>query len=201
MLSKRTFLKRAAVATAAAAVTPTCLIASSREGKSLRPMFDWVVFNERYADARSFATALSERAAEIMPMAGDVGVLWYRQLRVALAGRTTRIAGMGTHTDLFILETLARDAGLRVQYRGEHDCRGAPALTHRMWAGAGSPELARAVEAAGCSWPTELARALTEVAVDSWSAHNPLLVCTNAQPSEDHPARSCPGFWRDPPVT
>lgn len=187
MVTKRTFLKQAAVATAAAAVVPIRAIASSGESMVLRPMVDVVVFNERYADARLFASTLSEYAGAVLPMDGDVGLLWYQKLRAQISARACRVAGMGTHTDLLVLQTLARDAGLRVRYRGEHDCRGALTLTHRMAAGAGSPQLASVMAAAGCSWPAELARALSEDAGDRWTNENPLLACTNAQRSDDHP--------------
>ncbi len=153
----------------------------------LRRAFEMVVFNERYADARLFASTFSAHAGTVLPMNGDAGLLWYRKLRASVQNRASRIAGIGTHVDLLVLETLARDAGLRVRYRGEHDCRGALNLTHRMSAGAGSPQLASAMAAAGCSWPAELARALSEDAGDCWTAENPLLACTNAQRSEDHP--------------
>jgi len=87
---------------------------------------DLVVYNERYDPAREFAAAWSDRGAIALPMKGDAGVLWYGELRSLIAAQHAahnglRIAGMGTHTDFFIFQTLGRDAGLRTQLAGRHD--------------------------------------------------------------------------------
>jgi hypothetical protein len=86
---------------------------------------DLVVYNEPYALAREFASAWSDRGASAFPMKGDAGVLWYGELRSLIAAQHAaqnglRIAGMGTHTDFFILQTLGREAGLRTQPAGRH---------------------------------------------------------------------------------
>ena len=87
---------------------------------------DLVVYNERYELAREFAASWSQRGAIALPMKGDAGVLWYGELRSLIAAQHAaqnglRIAGMGTHTDFFILQTLGREAGLRSQVAGKHD--------------------------------------------------------------------------------
>jgi hypothetical protein len=87
---------------------------------------DLVVYNEWYAPAREFASTWSRRGAIALPMKGDAGVLWYGELRSLIAAQHSaqnglRIAGMGTHTDFFIFQTLGREAGLRTQLAGRHD--------------------------------------------------------------------------------
>jgi hypothetical protein len=81
------------------------------------PAVDVVVYNDWYAPAHAFATDLAQRGARCLPLQGDAGKLWYDTLRGLVAGGSRRIAGMTTHTDLFILETLARDHGLKVRRR------------------------------------------------------------------------------------
>ena len=106
MWSKRDFVKGAAAALAGV-VMPI---------RAASPV-DIVVYNDWYAPAHAFATDLAQRGALALPLQGDAGKLWYDTLRGLVTGGSRRIAGMTTHTDLFILETLARDHGLKVRHR------------------------------------------------------------------------------------
>jgi hypothetical protein len=131
-VSKRDFVKRAAatavvVAAAARAATTGTGVAASQAAPmtatggdtwtaQARP-FDLIVFNDLFPQARAFAASLSEQGARALPIAGDAGRLWYERLRGLIANGHRRIAGLTTHTDLFILETLAREKGLRVSQR------------------------------------------------------------------------------------
>jgi hypothetical protein len=107
-LSKREFVKGAAAVVTAGLVLP---------GRSAPPSFAVVVYNDWHRQAETFATALSERGARALAVQGDAGRLWYDRLRGLVRGGSRRIAGMTTHTDLLILETLARDEGLKVRQR------------------------------------------------------------------------------------
>lgn len=107
-LSKRDFVKGAA----------TVVIATAASKARLASKFDAVVFNEWFPQARTFADELAAQGALALPVAGDAGRLWYDTLRELVSqGRRGPIAGMTTHTDLLILETLARDTRLRVSQR------------------------------------------------------------------------------------
>lgn len=107
-LTKREFVKGAA-ATIVIATAPTRARNSSK--------FDVVVYNEWFPQACTFADGLAAQGARVLPVAGDAGRLWYDALRALVGRGHRRIAGMTTHTDLLILETLARDTGLRVSQR------------------------------------------------------------------------------------
>ena len=108
MLSKRDFV-RGAAAVAAGLVLP---------GRSAPATFEVVVvYNGWHRQAQTFAAALSERGARALAVQGDAGRLWYDRLRGLVRGGSRRIEGMTTHTDLLILETLARDEGLKVRRR------------------------------------------------------------------------------------
>ncbi len=110
MLTKRDFVKQAtALVTAAAAVVVPARAAQSSPGV--------VVFNDWHPKARAFAGNLSAQGVRTLATNGDAGRLWYDTLRGLVGSRPCRIAGMTTHTDLLILETLARDKGLRVRRR------------------------------------------------------------------------------------
>jgi len=107
-LTKRDFVK-------GAAATVVIATAAARVRSSSR--FDVVVFNEWFPQARTFAEGLAARGVRVLPIAGDAGRLWYDTLRTLVGQGHRRIAGVTTHTDLLILETLARDTGLRVSHR------------------------------------------------------------------------------------
>jgi hypothetical protein len=107
MLTKRDFVKQAAAVVTAAIALPAV---------SQAP-FDVVVYNDWYPQAQAFAADLSARGVRALAVQGDAGKLWYDTLRGLVGKRSCRIAGMTTHTDLLILETLARDKGLRVRRR------------------------------------------------------------------------------------
>lgn len=79
--------------------------------------FDVVIFNDWHAQAQAFAADHAERGVRALAVNGDAGKLWYDTLRGLVGKGARRIAGMTTHTDLLILETLARDQGLRVRRR------------------------------------------------------------------------------------
>jgi hypothetical protein len=124
MWSKRDFVKGAAAAMTAGVVMPIRAGSSAVTGASVAPSesapvpaIDIVVYNDWYAPAHAFATDLAQRGALALPLKGDAGKLWYDTLRGLVTGGSRRIAGMTTHTDLFILETLARDHGLKVRHR------------------------------------------------------------------------------------
>jgi hypothetical protein len=122
MLTKRDFVKRAAAVVTAAVVIPAAPVVSAAPAVPAvstltEAPFDVVVYNDWHPQAQAFAADLSERGARPLAVKGDAGKLWYDTLRGLVGKRPCRIAGMTTHTDLLILETLARDGGLRVRRR------------------------------------------------------------------------------------
>jgi len=123
MWSKRDFVKGAAAVLTAGAVAPgRAAVSATPPGLAALhapavPAVDVVVYNDWYPAAHTFAADLAQQGARALPVQGDAGKLWYDTLRGLVAGGSRRIAGMTTHTDLFILETLARDAGLKVRRR------------------------------------------------------------------------------------
>lgn len=107
-LTKRDFVKGAAA---------TVVIAAAASRASGSSKFDAVVYNDWFPQARAFADGLAARGARVLPVEGDAGRLWYDTLRALVSQGQRRIAGMTTHTDLLILETLARDTGLHASQR------------------------------------------------------------------------------------
>lgn len=202
MITKRGFL-RGASAAAFAATAPRGSWAASTTGASrsednlqgapASPPLDVVVFNDRYSDARTFAEALGERGVPTLAMAGDAGTLWHGTLAKEVAAGRGRLAGIGTSMDLLILESLGREAGLRVRFLAHHDCRGSRTLTHVI--AAKHAHLAHATltsELSGPDWPVRLAALFPGVAEHA-RVREPagngvdLRIVTTATRSDDHP--------------
>jgi hypothetical protein len=100
---------------------------------------------------------------------------------------------MSTPTDLFILETLAREAaGLRARFLAHHDARGGGTLTHSIYADGRGRQLGRAIRTAGAQWPVALAAALPYAADPAAKAQAAGLaagihLATPVERSDDHP--------------
>jgi len=116
-LTKRDFVKGAAATVVVAATSQAAAGPTADAGYGATLAFDVVVYNEWFPQARTFADGLAARGARVLPVAGDAGRLWYDTLRALVSQGHRRIAGMTTHTDSLIIETLARDTGLRVSQR------------------------------------------------------------------------------------
>jgi hypothetical protein len=197
MITKRGFLTGAASAAAVAAARARSAGRNAfgpaptpprRQTSARRPVFDLVVFNDRYSDARVFADVLGRQGTPGLPIAGDAGTLWYGALAKHIAGGRRRFAGIGTPTDLLILESLAREVGLRVQLRTQHDCRGRRTLTHSISGASPASRTALAAGLEGSDWAERLAPALVLAAdADGIPQGSDAVVVTNVERSHDHP--------------
>jgi hypothetical protein len=82
--------------------------------------FNRAVFDERFAECRGFAAALHSAGVCTSAIRGDVGKLWYHDLRVHLRENRLPVIGLTDRAALFCLEELARDVGMRVIFRADH---------------------------------------------------------------------------------
>jgi hypothetical protein len=116
-VTKRQFVKDAAVIAVAASIGVV-----RRSGRAVRSSdsdssLDVIVYNDWFPQAREFAGRFPN--ARALAVRGDAGQLWYGTLRGLVNSGFRRIAGLTSHTDLLILETLARESGLKVRSRTE----------------------------------------------------------------------------------
>jgi hypothetical protein len=88
------------------------------------------LFDERFAEARSFGTALGARGVTTRGIRGDVAMLWYRDVKPRLVEEHLPLVGMTDRTALFCLEELARDLGLKVCGRIDHSIDGLGNVSH-----------------------------------------------------------------------
>jgi hypothetical protein len=128
--------------------------------------FDTVLFDARFEPSRQFATEMQRLGAPLQASGANVTDLWSRQLRPAWQTGATTLAGMTVFPAYFALETIARDAGMRVVLYAEHrnaDTR----MLHRCSAARGVLPQAGQVFAAGGDWPTRIARLLLSLPLTS----------------------------------
>ena len=115
-VTKREFVKAAtATALAVTARRPSVAASTLAEPASQPHSFDVIVYNNWFPQAHEFAARFP--GARVLPIGGDAGQLWYGTLRGLVHSGLRRIAGLTSHTDLLILETLARETGLKVRSR------------------------------------------------------------------------------------
>ena len=117
MVHRRSVLKIGAATVAGA------LVKMPVPGRSLSPdqnAFQRAVFDQRFAECRSFAAEMHSAGVFTSAIRGDVAKLWYDDLRAHLSENRLPVAGLTDRPALFCLEELARDVGMRVIFRADH---------------------------------------------------------------------------------
>jgi hypothetical protein len=172
---------------AAGGIAATTMIAPARaalrsEAESRpRPAVDLVLHDDRFSDARTFADAARRAGVVALPTHGDLGALWFGGLRDDLGAMVKRVAGMGRHSDFWIMQQLAADRGLALKFHAEHDFRGRAALVHRVPA-----DLRHLLAAGDQPWAVHVARHVAASTADH--ASQPLVEVPSATPAAaDHP--------------
>jgi hypothetical protein len=84
--------------------------------KGVRPLFG-VIFDQRFATARTFAQAAAWRGNKIFGYAGDLTGVWLREIEPRWSARAGALAGISTPIALVCLEQLAAQHWLRVVTR------------------------------------------------------------------------------------
>jgi len=112
MDNRRTFLKLGLSACAAGAMS----IPASARGIAAPPYYK-MVFDERFDEARAFATAAMERGIPTAAIRGDITKLFFEDLDLRWKQGPVVLAGYTTQASLFCLDLLARDRGMRVSHR------------------------------------------------------------------------------------
>lgn len=114
MASRRTFLKAGVAACAAAAAVPALNQPAPALGQPLPPSCYKLVFDDRFAAARAFASAMAAREVPTAAIRGDVTHLFVNDLDLRWKQGPVVMAGYTTQASLFCLDLLARDRGMRV---------------------------------------------------------------------------------------
>jgi hypothetical protein len=124
MISRRTILQGAVAATSipiVASVAWTQRQAETSPAMALdHPSLYKVLVDKRFATARAFGRDAEWRGLSVQAFGGDITDVWFDDLYPRWRQGRAAIAGLTTHSVLFCLEQLARDARMRVVQRTEH---------------------------------------------------------------------------------
>lgn len=195
-MNRRDFLKGAgAIAVPAAILAPAFspLDTLARQLTGLDPLpISAVVYDDRYADCRTFADVLVRSGAAPFPLASDSARLWYGPLAAHLSRHPGRVAGLATYADFTICVSCGREQNLAMLFEGAHDARNAPRLLHRLRVPAAQHQVAEALSHSQISWPESLADALLRIPSRGESAS--LLDFTAISPAAPLPSSDHPGY-------
>lgn len=165
MPSRRQVLSTGTAAAAWGLTGPWHAAASAIPTPAFPARPDLVLVDDRFAEARAFAAGLSDMGVTSIATQGDIGRLWHESVRHEAARNRLRIAGMARPAEFFVLETLAREAGLRLIYTGRHEGRCRQQQKHTVRLASDPAFLIQACRRD--SWPHALAAALTRVPRDT----------------------------------
>jgi len=154
MIERRELMLTSAAAAAAAALPAQALAESLAPTRAIAA----VLVDPRYADSVAFAAAARTRGAQVFSLEDDdLGRLWRGALGEHFAAHSGAVAGMTSHTELFISSTFAAEqARRRLVFEAMHDSRAGLGLNHRIRASAAYAGAAAEIAAAGPAWPDRL---------------------------------------------
>ena len=159
-MKRREFLQSAAIVPACIAGSHWSVFAESTVAAAKLSRISAVVYDERYADCRTFADTLARRGAVALPSGGDAVRVWYGALRKRLTHDPGLVAGFTTDSDLTVSRECGRELGLRLVYEGSHDSRASNRLTHRLRGTGAEKEVYAALLRDDIAWPEAIANAL-----------------------------------------
>jgi hypothetical protein len=155
--SRREFIQVAA-ATVTACVTAFPAFAGS---PVTLPLYK-VLYDRRFDAVAAFAAEAGRSGAALSGNSGDITALWFNDLYHRWRKSPAAIAGMTSYQTWFVLDMIARDAGMRTVFRGHHQPLASGNAVHELFGP--HPLLTRqaTLQAAKANWATEVARIVTE---------------------------------------
>ncbi len=119
MINRRTTLKLGAAGTLVGLVNlPAQSLAFSNTKNSVLPV--QAIFDSSYPESLAFANTAQIAESSPKDIQSDLSKLWYGQLRDQLLTNPSPLIGLTSRRDLFCLEELARDVGMKVSLRVDH---------------------------------------------------------------------------------
>jgi len=154
MTNRREILQ---AALAAAAVLPGYQALGAVPGTM--PLYK-VLYDPRPPAGLAFAASARRGGATLHATRGDVTDVWFNELQPQWRQHRTATAGLTDFHSLFVLDMMARDAGMRAVYIATHRLRGQDRFEHRLF---GPHELVRQASLAtdGYDWASTAARIVT----------------------------------------
>lgn len=150
-LTRREVLVSGACIAGVAAINPQLAHAAANTYLSC------VVGDARRSESAAFVAGVANHTRRHLDIADDLCRHWYRGLSNAIVAERGMIAGLTTWMDFEVMRGLAREAGLQLQFRGDHIPL-ADGMEHQLSIDAGA---LAALQDARAPWPTALGMWLT----------------------------------------
>lgn len=187
MANRREFLQAGltalAVPLAARAALSPALSAWAGE-PSPTPLYK-VIFDERFAACRAFASEAKRLGAPIHGIRGDVTDVWFNDLYAQWKKGPAAIAGLTAHGAIFCLERLAWDQRMRVVFRGEHAYGSDGRLEHVLSAPPGVLRQAAGLGESGLEWASRIASVVVRFSADRARAETVNIATALAKRGDD----------------
>jgi hypothetical protein len=186
MASRREFLQMGVAAlalpiSAHAAFSPTPSVVSS---EPVTPLYK-VIFDERFASSRAFASEVKTLGADIHGIKGDITDFWYHDLYARWKESPVAIAGLTAHGPIFCLERLAWDQRMRVVYRADHRYQADGSIEHAVSGPASMLRQAAELGDGGTEWTSVVANLVTKCPVGKFQASQTNIVAPTGNQSDD----------------
>jgi hypothetical protein len=141
------------------------------------------IFDDRYAEARSFADAMGRFGVPVHALEnGDVTDLWCSERDSLRRRRQAAIAGTTQFGPMFAFEQLGREHRMRVVMRVEHQARGDGTIAHVMTGPPQTLALADDLRLRGADWPVLMAALLAHCYSDGSPRVEHTMVMWGADP-------------------
>jgi len=170
MASRREFLQLGVAALALPISARAGWQAAAAGAESAPTLLYKVIYDERHASSRAFASEAKKFGAPVTAIRGDITDLWFNDLDARWRKEPAAIAGLTEHGPLFCLERLAWDHGMRVVYRADHTYRSDGYMEHEL---SGSDRMlheAVDLSSSGPDWSSRTAALLLHSAADGAQA-------------------------------
>jgi hypothetical protein len=185
MASRREFLQIGVAALALPISARAGVKSTGAPGESAPAQLYKVIYDERHASGRAFASEVKRLGASLQAMKGDITDFWFNELDARWKKEPVAVAGLTEHGPLFCLERLSWDHGMRVVYRADHTYRPGGYIEHELY---GSERMLReAVElsSSGPDWSTRVASLLTRCPTTRAQASKLTIVTPAAEQAGD----------------
>jgi len=135
------------------------------EGSSIR--LHKAIFDDRYAEARSFAAAMGRFGVPVHALkSGDVTDLWRSERDSLRRSAQAAVAGTTQFGPMFVFEELGKEHGMRVVLRVEHQARGDGTVAHVVTGPRETLAFAEDLRLQGADWPVLMAAVLAHCRAD-----------------------------------
>ena len=142
------------------------------------------VIDDRYAESRIFAEAIGRMGVQAESLQdGDATDLWRRQRAQMRRRQHLAFAGLTQFGPMFVFEQLAREHGMKLVLRIEHQPRSDGTIAHTIAGPRNSLALAETQNLQGADWPIVMAALTTHCRAGGADLIESTIIAPGARPA------------------